>query len=79
MRRGEPGGAGPARGRRLTAGRVLAIWGCLVLALLSKEQGMLLPLLLLLLSMHCDWTSRPAARRRAGAEGATTGGGWCSW
>jgi hypothetical protein len=31
----------------LTFGRVFRIWGCLVFALLSKEQGMLLPLLLL--------------------------------
>ncbi len=31
----------------LTIARSFAIWGCFVLALLSKEQGMLLPLLLL--------------------------------
>lgn len=29
-------------------GRALAIWGCFLLALLSKEQGMLVPLLILL-------------------------------
>ncbi len=32
--------------RRLTIARALAIWGCLLLALLSKEQGMLLPLMM---------------------------------
>jgi hypothetical protein len=35
--------------RPLTIPRAVAIWGCFVLALLSKEQGMLLPALLLML------------------------------
>jgi hypothetical protein len=34
--------------RPLTPGRVIAIWLCFLVALLSKEQGMLLPLLILL-------------------------------
>ena len=33
--------------RPLTIGRAVAIWACFVLALLSKEQGILLPILLL--------------------------------
>src|SRR5437016_4128465 len=32
--------------RPLTTGRAIAIWACFVFALLSKEQGLLLPLLL---------------------------------
>jgi hypothetical protein len=34
--------------RPLTIARVLAIWACMVLAILSKEQGLLVPLMLLL-------------------------------
>jgi protein O-mannosyl-transferase len=45
--------------RPLTVGRAAGIYGCFVLALLSKEQGMLLPLILLLMA---------GARRVAGRE-----------
>jgi hypothetical protein len=56
--------------RPLTGGRAVAVWGCLVLALLSKEQGMLLPLLMLLLVMALRWkeggASAPPPGRQVG-------------
>ena len=39
----------------LTPARALAITGCFLVALLSKEQGMLTPLLVLILSMCRQW------------------------
>ncbi len=41
--------------RPMTIKRAIAICACLILALLSKEQGMLLPFLLLLLDRLRDW------------------------
>ena len=53
--------------RPLTGPSALAVWGCFVVALLSKEQGMLLPILLALLAVFQlgGWPLRiPDAERR---------------
>ena len=50
----------------MTLPRAAAITGCFILALLSKEQGMLLPLLLLILWLACRYfgpTVEPGDRR----------------
>jgi hypothetical protein len=53
--------------RPLTIARSIAIFGCFILALLSKEQGMLLPPLILMLGLCVHF--RPAdARERAGLK-----------
>jgi protein O-mannosyl-transferase len=50
--------------RPMTQRRAIAITGCFVLALLSKEQGMLLPLLLLILwfTQRKNWPITPGNR-----------------
>src|SRR5947207_10085108 len=48
--------------RPLTNRRALAITGCFLVALLSKEQGMLLPLLLLLLALCLGLRSKVQPR-----------------
>ncbi len=45
----------------MTTGRAFAITGCFVMAVLSKEQGMLAPLLILLLCLSL-WERRPERR-----------------
>jgi protein O-mannosyl-transferase len=53
--------------RPLTGRRALAVWACFVVALLSKEQGMVLPVLLALLAVFQfgGWPPRgPDAERR---------------
>jgi hypothetical protein len=50
--------------RRLTARRVIAIYACFVVALLSKEQGLLLPAMMLAL-----WPLRRRSMDQAASEG----------
>mgnify|MGYP001316356118 CR=1 FL=1 len=51
--------------RPLTAGRAAAVWACAVGAMLSKEQGLILPLALLLQRWCFPPFDRPAQRRGA--------------
>jgi hypothetical protein len=50
--------------RPLTIARASAIVGCFIFALLSKEQGMLLPILLLILDRAMRWHSPPEPAER---------------
>jgi len=49
----------------MTIARALAVWGCFVLSLLSKEQGMLTPLLLLASAPLAPRGDDPPRRRDA--------------
>jgi hypothetical protein len=62
--------------RPLTGGRVFGIWACLVVALLSKEQGMLLPLLMWLQWIAMQWTLRPVDAAASDAPGRRQAGKW---
>jgi hypothetical protein len=58
--------------RPMTIARALAIWGCCVAAVLSKEQGLLMPLLMLILELLRRRSWLPASATPSSGERGMT-------